>query len=292
MYAGTMALVPDGFKSGVYSADGEAALQFTFIYVTKNVTHPVLKINGQAARPLPGTARGGHAFDAPHRVREKLGAGTLFARNATTVEFVAKEDGAATAFSFSFDERRGHVAASVAALNDDLLEWLDHAMRHLDADPDLAAFDALLAASSNLDATKHFFPREKAEVVIFEGLRRVVANDDEDVRRDMVDRVCRVFAHVHISTAPRMHFAELAHFAASEVQTEGADRLNASFGDFLHVNNEQVMEAWEFKWCVTFTPIFFAAIAACSTKCCCCVRSLRCACAFFFSGCANWPRTA
>ena len=135
MYAGTMALVPDGFKSGVYSADGEAALQFTFIYVTKNVTHPVLKINGQAARPLPGTARGGHAFDAPHRVREKLGAGTLFARNATTVEFVAKEDGAATAFSFSFDERRGHVAASVAALNDDLLEWLDHAMRHLDADP-------------------------------------------------------------------------------------------------------------------------------------------------------------
>ena len=64
-------LVPSGFKSGVFTAAGSAAgrgaLQFTLIKTKKH-----LEVNGKVAEARGG---GGGGFEAPIRMREKLGPG-------------------------------------------------------------------------------------------------------------------------------------------------------------------------------------------------------------------------
>ena len=118
-----------------------------------------------------------------------------------------------------------------------------------DAPLDLETFDRLLASAPNQDAIKFYFNRHAASGIVLDALRHNLQGSDEDdeARRTRMDRLSAIFQHIHIATLPRHHFGMLDHYRSSPLQTEGASSNN-SFGKYLHVNGEQVMESWETQW--------------------------------------------
>ena len=178
-----------------------------------------------------------------HQMLDILGNGTFVIATPTTMEYTSAM--ATTVFEHSFGLEPDD---EISELNDNLLKWTEGALTDKSRAPDYDAFDHLVSSASNPDALKFFFARDKASVYFFNELKQNVREDSVDVQRANMDRFSEVFYHVHVTTLPRHHWGLLERYASSHVETEGSGNGDNSFGDYLHVNGEQVMESWETKW--------------------------------------------
>jgi hypothetical protein len=183
------------------------------------------------------------------RMSDLLGEGSFVILSPEKLEYTSADG--TTAFEHSF----GLTPDTETELADKrLLQWVEGELNtkasgiSKSSAPDFAAFDRIIASAPNPDALKYYFSRHKASLLFFDELRRNTEEEEVDVRRTNMDRLSAIFQHVHVSTLPRLHWGMLARYASSKVETEGSGNGDNSFGNFLHVNGEQVMESWETAW--------------------------------------------
>lgn len=217
-----------GFETGVYETD-------TFQVVVDKTSEGQLLLNSKPVRWL-----GPFTFESP-AASKLIGDGHFH---------VNEHDGILTFEQASKEmilKRSFPLIPNLRAVNEITLviSMLNEIFQNLEKNSSLVRLTGALKTMS--DEGKFFFFRGEVTDMIINAL---ISNVDysDSIRRVRMDRVSEVFQRVYIDTLPKLHWTALQRYRTSTVEFSSPTEARASFGAQLHVNGEQVMEAWEYRW--------------------------------------------